>query len=340
MNWHRPALLAVIVGAALCATRASARSGVAEIKLAEQHLSAVRTVQRWAAFAYGLRAPVANPCQPMIGDVVFNPDGSTSQHFVNEDCSQADVTVQPDTSFTTDIKYPGGLEEHVQGVASDFVIPDPPLFPQQFDITHTLSTGDRAHYVQKFQLEDNGTGLLFIVNTTTDGTLTLGSGETAKLHFVQPRPSNATAFTDVLDLTLPSHEKLHWEVPITRFFDDFGNLGEEVDFTRPAPGSYQAGASSIDFQVLGANDRFNRWLLGDGGKLSGQFVLNQDFSGSGRALRGKQLVFVGKWDVRARGTILLADGQAAVAGPSRGATDFGNLRFRALGLANAPAPGL
>ena len=49
---------------------------------------------------------------------------------------------------------------------------------------------------------------------------------------------------------------------------------------------------------------------------------------------------MGSWNPQARATILLADGQAAVAGPSAGAQDFGNLRFRALGLANAPTPGL
>lgn len=339
MNWHRPAALAVILGAALGATRASARSGIAELRLAQEHLSAVRVVQRWVAIAYNVHPDAANGCTPSFGDFTFNDDGSFSQQSVGQDCSTSDLLGQLDGSFKVTTHYPDGLSEQVTAVAGNFLIPDPPLLPQQFEFTDQLSTGDRAHYIVKFDLEDNGTGNLFIVNTTTDGTLTTASGQTFQIHFVQPRPTDATTFTDTLDVTLPGHERLHLQIPSQEAFNQLGNPVETIDFTRPVAGSYTAGTNTIRFQVEGDGNRFTRWSLGDGGKLAGIFALNQDFSGSGRALKGRQLQFVGKWDQKARGTILLSDGQAAVAGPSRGASDFGNLKFRAFGLANAPSPG-
>lgn len=325
-------LAASLVGASLVPGQGWGATGLAGLRLAQEHLSAIIVVQRWAEFAYDLRPRIMGGCTPTFSDPVEHPDGSFTQSFVNEDCSRGTITSKPDLSFRTVIRYPDGFGETVTGVTSDFTRP-PDIGPQQYDVQHVLSTGDRATYRERLQLVEFFPNVFFITRIDTTGTLTLASGRRATFTFAQgvdlPR--------DLFDVRLPGGERLHWEIPV-----DFDGL---PDLSRPAPGTYRVGSQKLDFAVVGEGlagegGRFTRWTLRDNRGLDGLFNLNADFSGRGRALRRGRLQFVGSWNRKAVGTVLLANGQAAVAGPSAGAQDFGNTRFRGLALANAPHPGL
>src|SRR5207247_533917 len=125
---------------------------------AQQHLSAVIVVQRLAEFAYDLRPAPAHPCTPSQTDPVLNPDGSTTQMFVNEDCSRATVIAYPNGSFRTVLRYPDGFEESVRADTSDYLFP-PDGCAQRWDYQHTLSTGDRSTYTSRIQWDAPFPGL-------------------------------------------------------------------------------------------------------------------------------------------------------------------------------------
>jgi hypothetical protein len=344
MNRKKLAVLAALLISGLGATRVQGASGVRELRLAQQHLSAVLLVQRWAEIGYRIGPAPEETCEPIPPDgvpavPVEQPDGSFRIFRRSLDCSEGFTEFREGSAdFLVQTRRTDGVQETATFVASGFVPDIDPPVVQAYDVDHRLSTGDSARYTVRFEvLAFPEFGFFLITGQTTEGEMISASGETVQFLWVQPRPlldEFPLRYTDTLDLTLPSRERLHWEIPVVN--TDFGDV---IDFSRPAPGTYRAGTSRINFTVSGSEGQFRQWTISDGRGLSGLFNLNQDFSGRGRALRRRKLQFVGSWNTQARGTVLLANGQAAVAGPSAGAQDFGAMRFRALGLANAPAPG-
>ena len=144
----------------------------------------------------------------------------------------------------------------------------------------------------------------------------VGSGDRVDFVATQPRPIGENAFTDTLDLKVFDGERLHWQIPVTQSFDDFGNALRRStlrDRRLERPGR---AADTFHFVLNGKGTQFTTWKLTGSGNVRGLFTLDPDFSGRGRALKGRQLEFVGAWNRQAHATILLADGpSAAVAGP-------------------------
>jgi hypothetical protein len=349
-------MLSAIAAAGLIGSPASAGSDLSGLRLADLHLSAITTVQHWAAFIYGIRpvserlfqpAPAATMLSPSCSSIPtnqagsapqMNPDGSSTQTFCGADGRYATVTGWYDKqthmqlSWLTTIYYPDGLREVVHGEFHDsFWRPGKSSF-RQYDIAHTLSTGDRALYSQVLEFVPlfPGAPPSLIVGISSVGDLILADGRTAHFRLIQPRPRDQSQVTDVLDLDLPGGEHLQWQVP---------TIAGRPWLESSAGGTYTTPDRSVNFCLTRDGEETYTWTISDAQGLNGLFRLNSDFSGQGQAREGNRLEFLGRWDSRAQGTVLLADGQAAVAGPSAGAQAFGNLRFDHLAVANGPAPG-
>src|SRR5688572_3496850 len=114
-------LLILLATAGVGVARAQVSRDLAALRLAQLNLSAIITVQRWAEVAYDLVPPPGRGCPPSVSEPVFHPDGSTSQAFVNEDCSRGTVTTFRDGSFRTEITHVNGLRETIRGVVTNVV---------------------------------------------------------------------------------------------------------------------------------------------------------------------------------------------------------------------------
>src|SRR5690349_18431554 len=131
-----PMIAIAVVGLVVSGTAGGDEMSI--LQLAELHLSAVVTVQRWTEFAYGLRPTGNLQCEPIPSYSTFGPDGSITIHFRNPDCTTGTSTSWPmqDRSFITRLQYPDGLEETIQAeVGQPFPGASAPL--GQFASSHT-----------------------------------------------------------------------------------------------------------------------------------------------------------------------------------------------------------
>jgi hypothetical protein len=337
----RPQMMIALLACAALLGSAEARGSkdLETIRLAQQHLSAVVTVQRFAKFLYNIG--FARPLEVKkngLGNVITTPEGAVTQRIFFTDGSEALLTKE--TDFTSaEVHYHDGRRESIRTVAGVLG-----------KVTqHFLSTGDLARYVE---LDRNNPR-----DPTGDSIL---EGEMIQARGVRSTFRKTNFFSaldpfnlDVLEVDLPNNEHLHWEVRVTDGQSDDRPAGIPL-FDQPTTGSYRAGKKTIQFDLRSAatDDEesagrrtsadpapttFDRWSFADGA-TTGEFSLNPDFSGQGSARTPGSLLFLGRWNTQARGTLLLADGQAQAAGPSAGAQAFGNVVFNRAILALAPKP--
>src|SRR5688500_3108771 len=97
VNWTRSLILASLLSAALVATAVQSATGVRELRLAQQHLSAVLIVQRWAEIAYRVGPPPTETCEPTPPETVVEPDGDIRLTFRTADCSEITQVFRPDS---------------------------------------------------------------------------------------------------------------------------------------------------------------------------------------------------------------------------------------------------
>jgi hypothetical protein len=345
MRARNPVLLSLAAVVGLVATQELGADDLSGLRLAELHLSAITIVQHLAAFTYGIRPMPASRFQPSTSPPTpgpscttpsVSPGGTPSTTFENPDGSCVTITDRGHGSFDKVVDYPDGLRDTVQGTARERICGNDDTCSQRFDIHHTLSSRTKDRASNGKESADYAETLFFyrsslrVYKRIASGEMVLADRRQAHFDLVQDRPLDQGEYTDIMDIDLPGGEHLQWRVTVD---------GDGARLDLPARGTYTAQGQSIDFCLVRGGSSYT-WTITDARGLDGQFKLQPDFSGQGRALRNGRVEFVGRWNAKAQGTVLLANGQAAVAGPSAGAEAFGRLRFSGFAVANAPTPGI
>jgi hypothetical protein len=301
--------------------------------VAQELMTTVTVVKRWAEFIYGIRPRL---CQPSRSEPVPNPDGSTTQVSTEDDCSRRVLTVYPDQSFRNEIRYPDGLREVVEARTSNFLHP-PNLNPQTFEYTDRISNGNHAEYTRTLELFDLGLGSAVILAEHYRGRLTLKG---TRIPFTLDRQLDdfAPPTLDKFSAVLPGGARIAAEVSV--FFNRTLNLAV------PAQGTVTLRGRAMRFQLIATNPDSGQWdrmVVGTPGArgqaANGEFLLGRDFSGRGQMRRGRKLDFVARWNDRATALLILPNGQTTSAGPAGGLIDFLALRWSGLAAEGGPKPG-
>ena len=339
----RTALALLIAGLALCFAPPAQPRPAGTLNpsfVAEQLMTTVTATRRWAEFIYRIRRPEPRQCEPFVGELVRNSDGSVSRLHIDEQCTRTYVTVFPSLSYRRQITYRDGLRETIEAVAGDYLHP-PGGNPQTFRITHRFSNGNRAQYVEKLELFDFGEGApAEILAEHYQGAFVSRS---ARVPFSLDRHLDVLAppEMDTFRSTLPGGAKIALEILIAP-------VERQPLFEKPAVGTLTLRGRKMPFRLTARDADEQRWdelAIGPadpedrrGRVPNGFFLLGDDFSGRGQMYRGRKLDFVARWDARQTAQVVFASGQVTSAGPSAGLQDFLTLRWS--GIASGVAPGL
>ena len=341
MGSRKSLLLVPFVLLAVMPERPAASRPAGSLKpsfVAQQLMTAIVGIKRWSAFLYGLPAGPAR-CE-FSQTITDNGDGSFSVVQRDEQCAVTEATSFPDGSFVKDVDYPGSMREHVTGQTSDF-LQEPNLFPQRYDIHHTLSDGNSADYQVHLDLVEDF-GFIFVAREEYAGQFRLG------------RKAIPFTFAHSNDLIDPVPDQFHVSMPGDTVLDmaipfDF-NTFAGPDFAQPTTGTLTLKGKPLSF-VLTSDDptaarpRWTRLVVGSAepqsvDALHGEFLLEPDYGGRGQMFRGNRLDFATRWNGNAVARVLLPNGQVTQAGPTAGILDFALLRWSGLASVSGPVPGV
>jgi hypothetical protein len=328
------ALAAVLAGSP---TAVSAPAGkVKPSATAQQLMTTVVTLQRWAEFLYGLRAPT-QACEPFVGEPIFDEEAFTlTQETIDEDCTHVVTTFfLLDGGYTQELTYVGGLVELVEGF-----VHLPEAGTQLIEVSHEFSNGHSVVYDILLEVVEIAPGFFIQISAHWDGELRFG-GDT--VHFSLDREFGLNGPpADLFRAEMPAGTEVTLEVPLDPF------TLEIPDFFQASAGELEIQGKSFPFELHSdepeaEHPRWTRLKVGNGpvkGKSpNGEFLIGADFSGRGQMFRGKKLDFIARWGSSAVATVILPNGQATSAGPVAGLLDFAQLRWSGVASSNGPTPG-
>jgi len=302
-------------------------SATGDVLTASGQVAAVMLVQEWAEILWGVLSTQTGGQTPTLTVPVANPDGSSTSTLTTADGTTGTITTYLDGSGRIDIVRPNGV---TQTVTSSAPVDDGPK--RTTDWTVACSDGVTVRYTSV--VDDQGTWW-DMTDDTTDltGTSTLPGGVTqtfvvattpaaTTLRSVQ---SDGSVFTLYVLMTLP----------------DF-----MPDYTKDATGTYVSANFNIAFTLSHTPAIANRWAAVSsdlGSQMTGDFKLDEDFSGYGQLQQtvagGQKLSAVVKWTQQGDTQIDLLSGQSRQTQPAGAALDYLQHRWQTLAALKAPAPG-
>jgi hypothetical protein len=380
MKFARPALILSLAAVLISGgARGPEGSPQDDARLADQHLSAIRLLQRWAQAIYRfLPSEGGGRCVPHVGEWVDHGDGTFTQRILTDDCTRIINTNYGGSSsdYDQDILYSDGIRERVRARTAARFNGGPGILR----VGHVLSTGDRVTYLLKLY-QDPGRDrsgkaiprLNFWYGQASRGRVELASGEVMDFELLQTKAFSNHNFLGRRDLSPEATEAWFDRDPRTRAWvpkpdrlrvefsrGTAGTLTLDIpteDPTSSQPSFRRTSTGELRFPdgrrmalVLLPAQRgepgFPRWKFWRtrGAGYEGMFELAPSLAGRGQVLRqqGSQrsLAFAARWDRNGVGTVVLSNGQARPGGPTGGALEFGTLRWSGMAAALGPTPGL
>jgi hypothetical protein len=330
-RWTLP-ILGIVAVLSSGRTATSAPAGqVRPSAAAQQLMTTVVTLQKWAEFLYDLRGP-AEVCEPFLGEPVFDFLNFTiTQEALSDRCTHTlSVLSLLDGAYVQDITYASGLEEHVEA----FPLPREGS-EQVWSFSHEFSNGNSAEYDLILTLEEIAPEFFITVGQEWVGDFSLGD---RSVEFTLERELGFNGPPeDFFEAELPGGTRVELTVPIDPV-DNVPNFADE------AVGVVTIQGKPFPIRLLsGDGARWTRLRVGNGKKgnsPNGDFLINEDFSGRGQMFKGKKLDFIARWNKNAVATVILPNGQATSAGPIAGLLDFAQLRWSGVASNADPTPGL
>ncbi|MBI3911917.1 MAG: hypothetical protein HY320_13425 [Armatimonadetes bacterium] len=355
-----------------------ARRGQAQAEMANQHLSAIVLLQRWAQAIYHFLPAQDGGCEPTFGEWVDNGDGTFTQ--VNQ---TADCTRIVNTSYGGQFDFYDQAITYSNGIREQLQVRPVERFneaPGKVHFDHRFSTGDHVEYDQELQqetaLDADGnpiSGLNFWYALISRGSVRLASGQHLQFELRQTKSFDCYnffndsflpeevcdewfVFNEELGVLVPRPDRLHVSLgdgtPVGTLdlaiptADPFAGV---PDFFQNVTGTFVLGNRTMDVLLIPNSPDdpdFPRWKFWQtsGRGYQGMFQLGVDFSGGGQAFdsrgRRRRLQFAARWNRSGIGTVILPNGQTRPGGPTSGALEFGNLKWSGLATAFGPTPGL
>jgi hypothetical protein len=316
MNALRTFFPALILALTAALPLDAARNTRRDQEVANQHLSAIVMIERFAQAIYAFEPGADAGCTPEFGKWMDNGDGTFTQVNVSADCTRTVNTnfggVADD--FAQEITFSNGIRESVRARPIERFNEG----PGRTQVSHAFSTGDRVDYEIELQqepaLDEFGEpipGLNFFYALVRRGTVRLRGGQVIEFELRQTKAFdcfnffNGTelppdvcnewfVFNEKFGVLVPRQDRLNAVLRAGRLrgtlelnFPIIDPAIDAIDFSQPTTGTMSLYGRELEVELTSTNLKvpgWNQWRSFAPG-YEGIFELGQRFSGRGQAFR-------------------------------------------------------